>query len=79
MDWLPGFFLVPVPWHLSPETGGVAQLGERLLRMQEAIGSSPIISTKQVTGGRKGWFLQGNSGSSFLGPCNLAPETAVKV
>ena len=33
--------------HLGPPNrdGGVAQLGERLLRMQEVIGSIPIIST----------------------------------
>ena len=29
-----------------PAYGGVAQLGERLLRMQEARGSNPLISTK---------------------------------
>ena len=34
--------------------GGVAQLGERLPRMQEVIGSNPFISTTdQETGNRK--------------------------
>ena len=29
-------------------SGGVAQLGERLVRIQEAVGSNPIVSTSNI-------------------------------
>ena len=49
--------------------GDVAQLGERFVRNEEAVGSSPIFSTNQkpVTAG---FFLSGLR-------CGLQPKTAI--
>jgi hypothetical protein len=45
--------LGPPPTHLVFWGGGVAQMGERLLCTQEAIGSIPFTSTRDGGGG--GW------------------------
>ena len=38
-------YIFPVIWYNSVIIGGVAQLGERLVRIQEVMGSNPTVST----------------------------------
>lgn len=37
--------IFPIIWYNSTIIGGVAQLGERLVRIQEVMGSNPTVST----------------------------------
>ena len=38
------------PYNFTANRGGVAQLGERIVRIDEVVGSIPILSTTQCNG-----------------------------
>ena len=65
-----GFFTASIR-HAVHRYGGVAQLGERLVRNEEAGGSSPLISTSTLKDSRLGTVLDGE----LAVPCY--PQSAI--